>query len=74
MCTCVGDNDGFKRGRGVVPRARTIMLYVYVVVTQTKTVYIVKTFEQLIHLFITMCAEKKMSVSQVIPSANRVLF
>ena len=41
---------------------------------KTKAVYIVTTFEQLIHLFITICAEKKGSVSQVIPSANRMLF
>ena len=34
--------------------------------------YIVKTFDQLIHLFITMCEEKKMSVSHVIRSANRM--
>ena len=54
MCTCVGNNDGFKRGRGVVARVRMIMLNVYaffsnqtkavgihIFVTQTKAVYIV---------------------------------
>ena len=41
---------------------------------KTKAVYVYsKTFEQLIHLFITMCAEKKMLVSQVTTSANRML-
>ena len=39
-----------------------------------KAVDIVKTFEQVIHQFIAMCAEQKLSVSQVIPSANRMLF
>ena len=57
-----------------------ILLNVYAVrifrlwLKQRQHVPIVKTFEQLIHLFITMSAEKKMSFSQVISSANRILF
>ena len=75
----------FNRGGGVIAQARLMTLNayaffsnqtetLYIFVTQTKAVYIVKTYEQLVHLFITMCAEKKRSVSQVIPTANRVLF
>ena len=78
----------FKRGRGVVAQARLIILNVYAflyfiecvcithisLMVKTKAVYIAETFEQLIHLFITICAEQKMSVSQVIPSTNRMLF
>ena len=78
----------FKRGREVVAQARLIILTVYAflyfikflcmthisLLVKIKAVYIVKTFEQLIHLFIAMCTEQKMSVAQVIPSANRMLF
>ena len=51
-----------------------IIFNVYPLRINTKTVYIVKTFEQPIHLFITMCAEKKMSVSQVTLCKSHAVF